>query len=260
MPLAALIDEIVTGQRNGVLTSILSITVLMMLGPGASPSGSSLPCRTSCPWWPPPPSQDWCGVTSTRHLVISCWPSVSEDDTIHILMRYRIESSRCSSRAEAIRDLRLFWTRHRDDHPHPGHRLCAHGDDGVLLDEHMGSLPRPHWWSPWSRTCCWFLPWPKWAGCDSASEVASGERPPNQVPQRWHWRRMEGRSTACFRRGSPGLHRFALKESRCCERGTPPSALHHRRMISVSCFSLQSRLRKPATCPGRWSCSNEPEE
>ena len=51
MPLAGgWIDEIVTGQRNGVLTSILSITVLMMLGLGGLPSGSSLPCRTSCPW------------------------------------------------------------------------------------------------------------------------------------------------------------------------------------------------------------------
>ena len=111
MPLAGgWIDEIVTGQRNGVLTSILSITVLMMLGLRSVSVGliSAVPNLLPLVATAALTGLVWGDIDSDTLVILMLAIGIGVDDTIHILMRYRIESSRCSSRAEAIRQTFAF--------------------------------------------------------------------------------------------------------------------------------------------------------
>ena len=50
----------------------------------------------------------WGDIDSDTLVILMLAIGIGVDDTIHILMRYRIESMRCSSRAEAIRQTFAF--------------------------------------------------------------------------------------------------------------------------------------------------------
>ncbi|MBC8454975.1 MAG: MMPL family transporter [Deltaproteobacteria bacterium] len=98
------LDEIVNGQRNGVLVSIAAITLLMILGLRSLSVGlvslipNLLPLVATtalCGWV-------WDDIDSDTLVVLMMAIGIGVDDTIHFLMRYRIESARCDSTEEAI--------------------------------------------------------------------------------------------------------------------------------------------------------------
>jgi hypothetical protein len=98
------LDEIVEGQRNGVIVSILSITVLMIIGLRSAGVGmwSMIPnllplvAVTACSHW------IWDELDSDTLVVLMMAIGIGVDDTIHFLTRFRIESERSSSTKEAI--------------------------------------------------------------------------------------------------------------------------------------------------------------
>jgi len=104
------IDEIITGQRNGVLVSIVIITILMMIGLRSASIGlfsivpNLLPlvaCTALC-------GLVWDDIDSDTLMVLMMAIGIGVDDTVHFLMRYKIESARCSSTAEAIKQSFAF--------------------------------------------------------------------------------------------------------------------------------------------------------
>ena len=98
------IDEIVTGQRNGVLTSIVAITMLMMLGLRSMSVGliSAIPNLLPLVATAALTGLVWGDIDSDTLVILMLAIGIGVDDTIHILMRYRIESLRCKTQAEAI--------------------------------------------------------------------------------------------------------------------------------------------------------------
>jgi len=98
------LDVIVTGQRNGVMTSILSITILMIIGLRSFGVGmwSMIPnllpliAVTACSHW------IWDELDSDSLIVLMMAIGIGVDDTIHFLMRFRIESARSKTTSEAI--------------------------------------------------------------------------------------------------------------------------------------------------------------
>jgi len=98
------LDEIVQGQRNGVLVSILSITVLMIIGLRSVGVGmwSMIPnllplvAVTACSHW------IWDELDSDTLVVLMMAIGIGVDDTIHFLTRFRIESERSRTTTEAI--------------------------------------------------------------------------------------------------------------------------------------------------------------
>jgi predicted RND superfamily exporter protein len=100
------LDEIVTGQRIGLAVSFMAITILMCIGLGSIRIGvismipNLLPLLVlvgTCGWM-------WGDVDSDTIVVMMMAIGIGVDDTIHFLMRHRIESSRCVDRSEAIRN------------------------------------------------------------------------------------------------------------------------------------------------------------
>ena len=98
------LDVIVSGQRNGVLVSILSITLIMMAGLRSVGVGlwSMIPnllpliAITACSHW------IWDELDSDTLIVLMMAIGIGVDDTIHFLMRFRIESGRSKTTEEAI--------------------------------------------------------------------------------------------------------------------------------------------------------------
>ncbi|MEC9389622.1 MAG: efflux RND transporter permease subunit [Myxococcota bacterium] len=98
------LDQIVTGQRNGVVASIVGITILMVIGLKSASIGliSVVPnlfplvaTTALCGWI-------WGDIDSDTLVVLMMAIGIGVDDTIHFLMRFRIESERASSPDEAI--------------------------------------------------------------------------------------------------------------------------------------------------------------
>ena len=99
------LDEIVSGQRNGVLMSVISITILMIIGLRQLGAGlwSMIPnllpllAVTACAHW------IWHELDSDTLTVLMMAIGIGVDDTIHFLTRLRIESGRSTSHEEATR-------------------------------------------------------------------------------------------------------------------------------------------------------------
>ena len=98
------LDRIITGQRNGLIVSILSITLLMGIGLRNASIGlisivpnlfPLLATTALC-------ALLWGDIDSDTLVVLMMAIGIGVDDTIHFLMRYRIESERTSSPQEAI--------------------------------------------------------------------------------------------------------------------------------------------------------------
>ena len=104
------LDEIVNGQKTGVLTSILVITLLMILGLrsvgvgllSAIPNLLPLIATAALTGWV------WGDIDSDTLVILMLAIGIGVDDTIHILMRYKIESGRCATRTEAIQQTFAF--------------------------------------------------------------------------------------------------------------------------------------------------------
>ena len=98
------LDRIVSGQRNGVLASIVGITVLMMIGLRSASVGllsvipNLFPLITTTALC----GLLWGDIDSDTLVVLMMAIGIGVDDTIHFLMRYRIESHRTDTRAQAI--------------------------------------------------------------------------------------------------------------------------------------------------------------
>jgi predicted RND superfamily exporter protein len=98
------LDQIVRGQRNGVLVSILSITVLMIIGVRSVrvgmwsmvPNMLPLVAVTATAHW------IWDEIDSDTLVVLMMAIGIGVDDTIHFLTRFRIESARSQTIEEAI--------------------------------------------------------------------------------------------------------------------------------------------------------------
>jgi hypothetical protein len=98
------LDEIVRGQRNGVLVSILSITILMIIGVRSFGVGiwSMIPnmlpliAVTATAHW------IWDEIDSDTLVVLMMAIGIGVDDTIHFLTRFRIESARSQTTQEAL--------------------------------------------------------------------------------------------------------------------------------------------------------------
>jgi predicted RND superfamily exporter protein len=98
------LDEIVNGQRNGVLASIVGITLLMIFGLRSLGVGlvSIIPNLLPLVATTALCGLIWDDIDSDTLVVLMMAIGIGVDDTIHFLMRYRIEAARCDSTEEAI--------------------------------------------------------------------------------------------------------------------------------------------------------------
>ena len=98
------LDEIVTGQQLSVGMSILSIALLMMLAMGSIRVGlvsmfpNLLPLLALGGWV----GFFWDAMDSDTLIVAVMAIGIGVDDTIHFLVRYRLEAARSATTAEAI--------------------------------------------------------------------------------------------------------------------------------------------------------------
>jgi len=101
----AWLDEIVTGQRNGMLLSIVAICVLMMIGLRSVSVGilSMIPNLLPLVVVATTTGLVYGDIDSDTLVVLMMAIGIGVDDTIHFLMRYRIESDRHEDNTEAIR-------------------------------------------------------------------------------------------------------------------------------------------------------------
>lgn len=101
----AWLDEIVTGQRNGMLLSIVAICLLMMIGLRSVSVGilSMIPNLLPLVVVATTTGLVYGDIDSDTLVVLMMAIGIGVDDTIHFLMRYRIESDRHEDNTEAIR-------------------------------------------------------------------------------------------------------------------------------------------------------------
>ena len=102
--LGAWLDEILAGQRRGLLFAVVSIALLMILGLGSLRVGlwSMIPNL-----FPVAALGGWLGLThdqvdSDTFVIAVVALGIGVDDTIHFLMRLRIEWARQPTAADAI--------------------------------------------------------------------------------------------------------------------------------------------------------------
>jgi len=99
------LDEILAGQRNGLLLSLLTITFMMMLALRSSRAGlwsmipNVLPLLALGGYL----GGAWDYVDSDTLILAIIAIGIGVDDTIHFLVRYRIEEARSPDTATAIR-------------------------------------------------------------------------------------------------------------------------------------------------------------
>lgn len=98
------LDEIVAGQRNGVVASSVIICVLMMLGLRSAKVGlwSMIPNLFPLVVLWGCMALVWHPVDSDTLIVAMMAIGIGVDDTVHFLMRYRVEADRCDTTAEAL--------------------------------------------------------------------------------------------------------------------------------------------------------------
>ncbi len=100
------LDEIVRGQRLAVMLSFFAISILMCIGLGSIRIGvlsmipNLLPLLVllgTCGWM-------WREIDSDTSVALMMAIGIGVDDTIHFLMRYRIESGRAPDEETAIKN------------------------------------------------------------------------------------------------------------------------------------------------------------
>ena len=98
------LDEIITGQKLGVAMSVLTITVLMCLGLRSAGVGliSMVPNLLPLLVLVGGAGLVWGEIDSDTMVVLMMAIGIGVDDTIHFLMRFRVESERTDDIAEAI--------------------------------------------------------------------------------------------------------------------------------------------------------------
>lgn len=104
------LGAIVAGQRNGVLLSLALVTVMMMVGLRSWRVGllSMLPNVLPLLAVGGYVGAAWDQVDSDTMIVAMMAIGIGVDDTIHFLMRYRVESARCPDAPEALRRTMAF--------------------------------------------------------------------------------------------------------------------------------------------------------
>jgi predicted RND superfamily exporter protein len=102
--LGSWLDEIVDGQRNGVLASSVVICLLMMLGLRSAKVGlwSMIPNLFPLVVLWGCMALVWNPVDSDTLVVAMMAIGIGVDDTVHFLMRYRVEADRTASTSEAL--------------------------------------------------------------------------------------------------------------------------------------------------------------
>ncbi len=102
----ALLDNIVTGQRIGVLASIVAISILMIIGLRSVSVGliSMIPNLLPLIVVTAVTGLVWGDIDSDTLVVLMMAIGIGVDDTIHFLMRFRTESARHSTTKEAIQN------------------------------------------------------------------------------------------------------------------------------------------------------------
>ncbi len=100
------LDELVEGQKNGLLFSILTITLMMIIGLKSLRTGlwSMAPNMLPLLVLGGVLGALWDKADSDSLVVAMIAIGIGVDDTIHFLMRYRIESERWRDSAIAIRE------------------------------------------------------------------------------------------------------------------------------------------------------------
>jgi len=98
------LDEIVTGQRNSVIVSVILVAILMSLALGSVKIGiismfpNLLPLLAIAGWI----GFAWDSMDSDTLIVGVMAIGIGVDDTIHFLVRYRLEEARSATTADAI--------------------------------------------------------------------------------------------------------------------------------------------------------------
>jgi len=100
----AWLDNIVQGQKNGVMASTLGIGLLMILGLRSRRVGliSMIPNLLPLVVVTAACGLVWGDLDSDTLVILMMAIGIGVDDTIHFLVRFRIEMSRCNSPEEAI--------------------------------------------------------------------------------------------------------------------------------------------------------------
>ena len=98
------IDRIIAGQSRGVAFSIAFVTILMVLGLRSLRVGlvSMIPNLLPLLWLAGVLGVAWGDVDTDTAIIAMLAIGIGVDDTIHFMMRYRVEAARSASRTEAL--------------------------------------------------------------------------------------------------------------------------------------------------------------
>jgi predicted RND superfamily exporter protein len=99
------VDAILEGQKNGLLLSITLITLMMIIALRSVRAGLLSMVPNLLPLLSVGAVLGWTtdGVDSDALIIGMLAIGIGVDDTIHFLVRYRIEALRCETRAQAVR-------------------------------------------------------------------------------------------------------------------------------------------------------------
>jgi len=108
--MGAWIDRIIDGQVRGVGFSVGVVTFLMVVGLRSLRLGlvSMLPNLLPLVWLGGYLGLAWGDVDTDTAVIAMLAIGIGVDDTIHFLMRYRVEAARCDSRALALQRTYAF--------------------------------------------------------------------------------------------------------------------------------------------------------
>ena len=102
--MGAWIDRIIAGQVRGIAFSVGVVTLLMVVGLRSLRLGliSMLPNLLPLVWLGGYLGLAWGDVDTDTAVIAMLAIGIGVDDTIHFLMRYRVEAARCDTRDEAL--------------------------------------------------------------------------------------------------------------------------------------------------------------
>ena len=99
------LDSILVGQRNGILVSLIVIALMMVIGTRSLRVGlwSMVPNVLPLLMVAGYVGAFWEQIDSDTLVIAMLAIGIGVDDTIHFLMRYRLEAARCKDRTQALR-------------------------------------------------------------------------------------------------------------------------------------------------------------
>jgi len=108
--MGAWIERIIDGQVRGISFSVGVVTLLMVMGLRSLRLGlvSMLPNLLPLIWLGGYLGLAWGDVDTDTAVIAMLAIGIGVDDTIHFLMRYRVEAARCETRAEALQRTYAF--------------------------------------------------------------------------------------------------------------------------------------------------------